>query len=72
MKRYILFADYAYYPNGGSGDIKEVTESLKDFKSDLKKLVDNYDSVYIYDIQTSEEIDLANGDLNKFLLKYNY
>lgn len=59
MIRYLIFSISDYYPAGGMDDCIYKTDDLQKAKEKLKeaKQEGGHDELYIYDIQTDEEIE---------------
>ena len=51
MKRYLVFAYYAYYPSGGLGDVEAESDDKIVAIAEAAKLLKTYDYVEVFDCQ---------------------
>jgi hypothetical protein len=46
MKRFLVFAGYAYYPEGGMHDFQEDFDTLEEAKSFESKIIEKFKSIW--------------------------
>jgi len=49
MKRYLLFAFYVYYPQGGMDDMIDSFDTLEEAKDRIRGLREHYEDYQIFD-----------------------
>jgi hypothetical protein len=49
VKRFLIFAGYAYYPSGGWSDFYSSVDTLVEAKSEVDKYVDRYSWAHVID-----------------------